>query len=116
MHHAGHLVPGDLERHAVVDGRGGRQPQSRNGGKRFLSDEVAGREERDCGLFAVLRDDGEFSPACLEVKDGVGLISLGEKSFFWLQFDDFPSKAGVGKKSGAVKSLGFSVLQNIAPI
>jgi DNA topoisomerase I len=69
MHYAAHLLPCYLKRHARVDGRCRRQTQSGYRRERLLSNEVAGGEKRDCGLFAVLRNDGEFCPAALKIED-----------------------------------------------
>ena len=54
-------LPSDLERRAGVYGSGRGQAQSRHRREGLLSNEVAGGEKRDCGLFAVLRNDGSLA-------------------------------------------------------
>ena len=116
MHHANHFISCDLERRTRVDSRGGRQPQPKDGRERLFSNKVASRKERDCGLFASLRDDRDLCPAFLQIEDGVRLISLGEKVFFRFKFDNPAAKSGIGKKCDAVEiSLVFFLLQITAP-
>jgi hypothetical protein len=58
-----------------------------------------------------LRDDREFCSASLQIEDGVGHISLGEKSVRRVQFNDLAAKTCIRKKSGAVE--GASSALNI---
>jgi hypothetical protein len=51
MHYAEHLRPFDIERSAGGNGGGCRHTQPGHCHDRLLSNEVAGGEKRDCGLF-----------------------------------------------------------------
>ena len=54
MHDSNHLFPSNLECRAGTYSSGGCKAHSKHRGQRLLSDEIAGREERDRGLFAAL--------------------------------------------------------------
>ena len=84
--------------------RGGRcQTQPRDRRQRLLANEVAGGKKRDGGLFAALRNHGEFRPALLKIKDRVRRISLGKEGLLRLHFNDSSAKSGVRKKGGKVE-------------
>ena len=103
MRHADHLKPSDPKRHARVD-RGGRgQAQSKHRRKRLFSNEIAGGEKRDFGLFAFVRNDREFSPAALKIEDGVSLIPLRKECLLRLHVDKSSSKASMREKNGWVE-------------
>jgi hypothetical protein len=75
---ASHLTPADLTREQERT-RKWFEAQSRHRRKRLFSNEIAGGEKRDGGLFASVRNHSEFRPAALKIKDGVCRISLGKK-------------------------------------
>ena len=100
---ANHLIPSNLERRASVDSRGGCQADSRHRGEGLLSEKIAGGEKRDCGFFAILRNNSEFGPAALKIKDGVRLIPLSEKGLPRLPLDNSSTKSGVRKKGGWIE-------------
>ena len=103
MHDADQLLLIDFERRAGIDGSGRGQAQPDDGREAFFTDEVASGEERNGGLFAVRRNDGESCTAPLQIKDGVCRISLGEEGFLCLQFNDSSTKTGAGKKRSRIK-------------
>ena len=107
MHHANHFASADFERCAGVNRGSGGHAQSLYGRKRLLSNKIECGQQSDCGLFAVLRYDGDSCAAFLEVKDRIRGIALAKKGLLWLQFDDCPAKSGICKKCGGIE---FSIL------
>jgi len=83
VHHADHLPSLYLECCAGANDCGSRHSQTAYSRERLLADEVAGGAKRDCGFFAVCRNDSEFCAAFLEIEDGVGWISLRKEGLRW---------------------------------
>ena len=54
----------------------------------YLSHKISGRQMRDRGLFAVLRNHGDPSAAFLQIEDSIGRISLAKECLLWLQLDN----------------------------
>ena len=107
MHHANHFASADFERCAGVNGGSGGHAKSLYGRKRFLSNKIGCGQQSDCGLFAVLRYDGDPGAAFLQIKDRIRGIPLAKESLLWLQFDNCPSKSGICKKRSGIE---FSIL------
>jgi len=86
VHHADHLLPLDLQCCTSGNGSGRRQSKPTHASERLLSNEVASREKRDRGFFAVFRNDGDFCATFLKIENRVGGISLQKEGMLWLQF------------------------------
>src|ERR1035438_6164097 len=70
------LILRDFERVARDFGSGHCQAQPKHCREGLLPNEVAGGKKRDCGLFAVLRNDCASCTARPKIEDGVSLIAL----------------------------------------
>ena len=63
----------------------GRGQPARLTGKTSLAEEIAGPEERDDTLLALIGDDGELNPAGLDIVDCVGRVALAEDDILRIQ-------------------------------
>ena len=79
VHHADHLFPLYLERGTGSNGGGRGQAQARHCREHTLSHRVADGEQRDGGFLAGVRDHCHFCPALLNIKDGIGRVTLRKK-------------------------------------
>ena len=103
MHHSNHRLSADFECQASIHRGGGCQMQSCDCRQRLLADKVAGRQQRNCGLFAILRNDCDFGAAFLKVENRVSWVTLAEKCLSGFQFDDGSAKSSVGKKGRGIE-------------
>src|SRR6202158_5740638 len=88
--------------HAIFHRRRGRDPQLVAVHAAF-TEELAGFQDRDDCFLALLGQDGEFDPAFLNVKDGVGNVALLEHLLIFVKFQYRLSPSYFGEKDFRVK-------------
>jgi hypothetical protein len=88
VHHAYHLFPHYPERRTEFNGAGSGHVERTHARQRLLSNEFPGGDKRDGGLFAIVRNDGEFCAAGPKIEDGVSRTSLRKEDLPRLQVDD----------------------------
>ena len=71
---------------------------SRGSGKRVLSNEVAGGEERNRILLAVGLNDGDSYPPALEIENGISRVTLGKQGAFWIAVNYCSARPGIAHK------------------
>ena len=82
-----------------------------NGGQRFFADKIIGREERDGGFFAVLRNDRNLGATFLQIINSVRRIPLTKKCFLGLGLDNLSAQAGVSEEGSRIEICYGSVFQ-----
>jgi hypothetical protein len=83
-----HLLRRDAK-HPTGSNGGGRGGSKRTLSRhRFFAKEISGSEERHCGFFPLLGNNGEFGSASLKVIHGVSWAPLKEEDLPWLKVGD----------------------------
>src|ERR1700678_2231159 len=100
-----HLLALDPEREAVVHCGCCGNPQRRRVAQGLLSKKVAGVEQRDGGLLALVGNYALLGATLLKTKYCVCRISLGEKRLLRFHFNNPLGKPDAGKKRNRFKRL-----------
>src|SRR5690348_16779686 len=109
-----HLICPDANRDTDANGSRGSCSQRAGPGHRFLSEEVAGSQERHCGFFSPFRNNSEFGSAALQVKHRVSGASLSEKDLLRLHTAYASSGAGDCEKFLDVKRFVHCSIRAVA--
>src|ERR1700678_1694450 len=96
VHHADHLRPLYFEGSTGDASRSCRQAASQGSGNRLFSYKVAYGEQGNGGFLTCCRNDRQLSSPLEQIKNGVGLASLGKEGLVWLELVDPSAQASTG--------------------
>jgi hypothetical protein len=103
VHHAYHLSSLYPERCTEINGAGSGHVEPTHARQRLISNELAGEDKRDGGLFAIVRNHGELCAASPKIEDRVSRTSLRKEDLPGLQVDNPPSHSCFFKKRGELE-------------
>src|SRR6185437_11507936 len=112
VEHPHHFFAVDPEYRGRRESCGGGHALRLDGRDALFSQKVSGVKDRYRGFLAAFGDDGQLHSPLLDIKHGIGIISLGKDGLVFLKLNHLPPQAVLCQEHLGFESRVTTVLSN----